>query len=117
MPRAGGLRLTGRGAISACRHGVYVLRFCKGLSWYYVIMDTKLPVTASGDLVFARCRDPLELWVPFIEKAYAKLHNNYYAIVGGYVPAVRRTAQSSVYGACGLTVPDGARTVAVQVCG
>lgn len=63
---------------------MYILRFFKGASWFYVIMDDKLPVNkSSGRPVFAQCRDPFELWVPFIEKAYAKLHNNYLSIVGG----------------------------------
>ena len=68
------------------RYGIYVLRFCKGHSWYHLVIDDKLPRTKrSLSLVFARCRDRMELWVPFIEKAYAKLHNNYKSIVGGCV--------------------------------
>lgn len=34
-------------------------------------------------LVFAKCNDTSEFWVPLTEKAYAKLHGNYWAIVGG----------------------------------
>jgi hypothetical protein len=39
-------------------------------------MDDRLPVgdSSSPKLVFARCKDENELWVPLVEKAYAKLH-------------------------------------------
>jgi hypothetical protein len=42
----------------------------------YVVMDDRLPVgdSSSPKLVFARCKDENELWVPLVEKAYAKLH-------------------------------------------
>lgn len=42
----------------------------------YVVIDDRLPVgdSSSPQLVFARCRDENELWVPLVEKAYAKLH-------------------------------------------
>ena len=67
------------------RFGIYVARFFKGDTWHYVVMDDKLPVLRSGKPVFARCPDAWELWVPFIEKGYAKLHQNYASIVGGCV--------------------------------
>jgi hypothetical protein len=34
---------------------------------------------------FARCKDPDELWVPIVEKAYAKIHGSYESLIGGYI--------------------------------
>ena len=69
------------------RCGIYCTRFFKGDSWFYVLMDNQLPVMGrnadSGKAAFATCPQSWELWVPMIEKGYAKLHNNYLSIVGG----------------------------------
>ncbi|KAK0706970.1 hypothetical protein B0T26DRAFT_481557 [Lasiosphaeria miniovina] len=40
--------------------------------------------TGSEALYFAKCEDPNETWLPLLEKAYAKVHNDYEAISGGY---------------------------------
>lgn len=37
----------------------------------------------SPIIIFAKCDQVEEFWVPLTEKAYAKLHGNYWAIVGG----------------------------------
>jgi hypothetical protein len=65
--------------------GFYVVRFFKDCSLIYVIIDDRLPAKVKdGRLIFASCKDPNELWVPFMEKAYAKLHGCYKALIGGY---------------------------------
>lgn len=57
----------------------------KDLSLHAVCIDDRLPVLAkTGRLAFASCRDPDELWVPLIEKAYAKLHGSYGSLIGGH---------------------------------
>jgi hypothetical protein len=68
-------------------YGIFVCRFMKDFVWYYVIIDDKIPVydTPSGKPVFAHCSDNEELWVLLMEKAYAKLHQTYDALIGGYV--------------------------------
>lgn len=65
--------------------GIYVLRFFKDCNIVYVIIDDRLPVKSKdGRLIFAASKDPNELWVPLIEKAYAKLHGCYKSLIGGY---------------------------------
>lgn len=39
--------------------------------------------TGSDALYFAKCADPNEIWLPLLEKAYAKVHGDYEAIEGG----------------------------------
>ena len=66
--------------------GVYCFRFFKNYSWRYVIIDTELPYDKNFQtLVFAKCLDPSELWVPLIEKAYAKLAGCYQALTSGNI--------------------------------
>jgi Ca2+-binding EF-hand superfamily protein len=73
------------------KYGIYVIRFFKNYSWRYVIIDDKLPCfeacgdSSKPDLIFGKCRNPREFWVPMLEKAYAKLHNCYEALIAGYL--------------------------------
>jgi calpain len=74
------------------KYGIYVIRFFKEYGWRYVIIDDKLPCykkeedsTSTPDLVFGKCRSHSEFWVPLIEKAYAKIHNCYEALIAGYL--------------------------------
>ena len=48
-------------------------------------MDDTLPVNAKGKLAFAKPGPKNEVWVPLVEKAYAKPHSSYSAISGGFV--------------------------------
>ncbi|KDO35099.1 hypothetical protein SPRG_22065 [Saprolegnia parasitica CBS 223.65] len=82
-------------------HGLFVCRFMKDFAWHYVIIDDRLPVfgytnNRAGKPFFARCSDPNELWVPLMEKAYAKLHGSYEALIGGYIDV----ALSDLTGLC-----------------
>jgi hypothetical protein len=66
--------------------GLYVCMFYKDMGLRYVIIDDQIPVFASsGKVVFGQCKDPNELWVPLIEKAYAKLHGCYKALIGLHI--------------------------------
>eukprot|EP01062_Namystynia_karyoxenos_P021354 TRINITY_DN18127_c0_g1_i1.p1 TRINITY_DN18127_c0_g1~~TRINITY_DN18127_c0_g1_i1.p1 ORF type:complete len:1241 (+),score=215.05 TRINITY_DN18127_c0_g1_i1:97-3723(+) len=63
--------------------GVHCLRFWRDGDWEHVLVDDRFPVDDSERrLAFASGRGG-ELWVPLVEKAYAKLHGSYRAIAGG----------------------------------
>ena len=70
---------------------IYCFRFFKNFKWRYVIIDDKLPcrrVQHSSEvpkLLYAKCRNEREFWVPLIEKAYAKLHGSYQALISGFI--------------------------------
>jgi len=73
------------------RYGVFTCRFYKDGDWREVTTDTRIPYgggEAGGPYakpVYGRCRDTNEVWVPFLQKAYAKLHRNYEALDGGSI--------------------------------
>jgi len=71
--------------VSASRHGVYCVRICKNGYWQNVYIDDYLPMRSPGNLQYAKCRNKEELWVPLIEKAFAKAHGSFEAIEGGFV--------------------------------
>jgi len=64
--------------------GVYAVRFCLDGEWTYVIVDDLMPVNANGQLLYARSKDPQEVWCPILEKAYCKLHMTYETCDGGF---------------------------------
>jgi calpain len=68
------------------KYGIYVFKFFKDFSWRYVIIDERIPCYRSNKTpVFGRCTDLREMWVPLIEKAYAKIHCCYQALVSGFI--------------------------------
>eukprot|EP01061_Rhynchopus_euleeides_P007536 TRINITY_DN16573_c5_g1_i1.p1 TRINITY_DN16573_c5_g1~~TRINITY_DN16573_c5_g1_i1.p1 ORF type:complete len:795 (+),score=389.45 TRINITY_DN16573_c5_g1_i1:122-2506(+) len=69
--------------------GLYRVSLCKNGWWQTVIVDDFLPCSGPKP-AFARNRDePNEIWVSLIEKAYAKIHGSFAAIMtGGSAPAL-----------------------------
>lgn len=65
------------------KRGHYAFRFFKGGQWVTVHVDDRMPCDAEGNLVFSKCREVNEVWVPLMEKAYAKLHGTYQALEAG----------------------------------
>jgi calpain-15 len=48
-----------------------------------VTVDDYFPCTPRGGPMFSRANEN-EMWVLLIEKAYAKLHGNYFTLRGGF---------------------------------
>jgi calpain-15 len=67
----------------ANQEGVYRIKFCKNGEWVHVTVDDYFPCTPLGSPIFSRA-NANEMWVLLIEKAYAKLHGNYFTLRGGY---------------------------------
>ncbi|KAK1948553.1 Calpain-type cysteine protease ADL1 [Phytophthora citrophthora] len=80
--------------------GAYALRLYQNCQWETVIVDDHFPVlydtaerpqdedpqiSVSAGAAFAHSRDFEELWVPLVEKAFAKYYGGYAALEKGYV--------------------------------
>lgn len=63
--------------------GVYRIKFCKNGEWIEVTIDDYFPCLPFRGPLFSRAHDN-EMWVLLIEKAYAKIHGNYFTLRGGF---------------------------------
>ena len=48
-----------------------------------VLIDDEMPLSAGGAAVFAKVSKDGALWGPLLEKAFAKMHGTYEAIIAG----------------------------------
>ena len=64
--------------------GVFALKLWKDGDWSAVVIDATFPTVFNGTMFkFAHCRKPTDLWVPLLEKAYAKICGGYQNIESG----------------------------------
>eukprot|EP01062_Namystynia_karyoxenos_P027703 TRINITY_DN2118_c0_g2_i2.p1 TRINITY_DN2118_c0_g2~~TRINITY_DN2118_c0_g2_i2.p1 ORF type:complete len:780 (+),score=211.76 TRINITY_DN2118_c0_g2_i2:422-2761(+) len=63
--------------------GCWSLRLCLDGLWRTVQVDSWIPVAGRAPVFCQPAREPGELWAPLLEKAFAKWHGSYEAIVGG----------------------------------
>ena len=60
------------------------MKFFKDGKYRYVVIDSRLAVKKGTDeIIYGRCKKINELWVSLVEKAYAKLHHAYSALISG----------------------------------
>jgi Calpain family cysteine protease/Calpain large subunit, domain III len=65
-------------------YGFITCQFFKNGNWQQVLIDTRIPYNSSyGSPIYGHCKDSNEMWLPLIEKAYAKLHKTYENLNGG----------------------------------
>ncbi|KAG0257497.1 hypothetical protein DFQ27_005073 [Actinomortierella ambigua] len=69
--------------------GVYGFIFFRDGDWISTVVDDQFlycvdEETGKAQLFFAKCENENETWLPLIEKAFAKIHGDYEAIVGGF---------------------------------
>jgi Ca2+-binding EF-hand superfamily protein len=70
---------------------IFCFRFYKNFEWKYVIIDDRLPCrkvfekSQPKKLIYGKCKSDREFWVPLIEKAFAKLHGSYEALISGFI--------------------------------
>ena len=66
------------------QYGFVTCQFFKNGEWQQVIVDTRIPYNSGyGGPIYGHCKDTNEMWIPLLEKAYAKLHGGYEILHGG----------------------------------
>jgi hypothetical protein len=72
-------------AVAKCEQTVGAYRVTLNVDgwWAVVVVDDLLPVRGAAPVFARNADDPAELWVSVIEKAFAKAHGSYSALIGG----------------------------------
>lgn len=71
-------------AAADIRAGVYTVRLFHEGGWRFIMVDDYVPVSMKDGLpIFAHAKSRQELWVPILEKAFAKLYGSFASIEAG----------------------------------
>jgi hypothetical protein len=100
--------------MESIRRGFMTFMLYKFGEWVEVSIDTLLPCNEEGECLFAHGKDPNELWVPLLEKAYAKLHGSFEALDGGSVTAALVDLTGGVGEAIDLQVSSAAHPAPIS---
>ena len=90
------------------------VRFFHDNRWTTIVVDSRVPAKAAPEgsqggsqrPIFGRARDRREMWMPLLEKAYAKLYGSFSAISGGNVSEAMRDLTGCACLDYSLTSPD-----------
>lgn len=65
--------------------GSLTVQFWMDGRWQRVTIDDRLPCDVNGRLLYAHSIQPNEMWVPLLEKAFAKVCGSYESLASGFV--------------------------------
>ena len=76
--------------------GLYGVYLCHDGEFIQVAMDDYFPCASAGGPIFSKCNEN-ELWVLFLEKAYAKIYGTYDKIESGLAGHALRDLTGAPY--------------------
>jgi len=66
--------------------GVHKIKLCLGGEWEEILIDDIIPCYPLGGPIFSHNNLKHELWLPLLEKAFAKVHGSYRGLLTGFIP-------------------------------
>eukprot|EP01004_Peranema_trichophorum_P010501 NODE_92_length_3836_cov_67.693779_g77_i0.p1 GENE.NODE_92_length_3836_cov_67.693779_g77_i0~~NODE_92_length_3836_cov_67.693779_g77_i0.p1 ORF type:complete len:1251 (+),score=148.92 NODE_92_length_3836_cov_67.693779_g77_i0:498-3755(+) len=92
--------------------GIFCVEFYEEGKPVYIVVDDYLPLSNEMSILFGHSSHPNELWVPILEKAYAKFVGSYEMMKGGAVHLVVVDLTGGVGEEIQLTSKRGLRRIA-----
>lgn len=76
--------------------GLYGVYLCHDGEFIQIALDDYFPCSQDGGPIFSKCK-ATELWVLFLEKAYAKIYGTYDSIEAGMAGEALRDLTGAPY--------------------
>lgn len=70
---------------SPSKYSFHKVKICQAGEWRHLVLDDFFPCYPLGRLMFSR-NDGNEIWVPVLEKAFAKVYGGYFNLISLSVP-------------------------------